>query len=98
MTAPALPRAIGAAPTRIEARAKVTGEARYAYEQEADGIAYCVPVQSSIARGEIRGVDGSAALERAGVVAVLWAGNAPELGDSGDAELRLFQSRTVAYR
>ena len=40
MTAPALPRAIGASPTRVEARAKVTGEARYAYEYEADAVTH----------------------------------------------------------
>src|SRR4051794_22318189 len=93
MTAPAVERAIGASPARLEARAKVTGEARYAYEYEADGIAYCVPVQSAIARGTVREVP---ALP--GVLAALWAGNAPELGDSGDPELRILQSREVAYR
>ena len=93
MTAPEITRAIGSAPPRVEAHAKVTGEARYAYEYEADGIAYCMPVQSTIARGTVREVSAPD-----GVLAVLWAGNAPELGDSGDAELRLFQSRDVAYR
>ena len=93
MTAPAVQRAIGSAPPRIEARAKVTGEARYAYEYEADGVAYCVPVQSTIACGEVRAVE-----VLPGVLAVIWADNAPEIGDSGDPELRLFQSRDVAYR
>ena len=93
----AITGAVGTSPARIEARAKVTGEARYAFEHFPDRVAYCSPVQATIARGEIRGVDGTAALERPGVVAVVWAGNAPELGDTGDAELALFQSRTVSY-
>ena len=29
---------------------------------------------------------------------MIWAENAPALGDAGDAELALFQSRAVAYR
>src|SRR3954454_16567216 len=98
MTAPALPKAVGAPLARIEAREKVTGRARYAYEHQADGMAYCQPVQSTIASGEVRGVDARAALAREGVLAVIWAENAPALADTGEAELRLFQSRTVAYR
>ena len=93
MTAPALPRSIGASPARIEARAKVTGEARYAYEYEAEGVAYCIPVQATIARGSVRSVE---ALD--GVLAVLWAGDAPALAKPDDPELALFQSRDVAYR
>ena len=93
MTAPAVPRAIGASPARIEARAKVTGEARYAYEYEADGLAYCIPVQSTIARGEVREVH-----EVPGMLAVLWVGNAPDLASKDDGELAIFQSRGVAYR
>jgi xanthine dehydrogenase YagR molybdenum-binding subunit len=92
MTAPAVPRSIGASPARIESRAKVTGEARYAYEYEADGVGYCVPVQSTIARGTVREV------EPLPGVTVLWAGNAPELAKPDDPELAIFQSRAVAYR
>ena len=98
MTAPVLPRAVGSPLARVEARAKVTGEARFAYEYAPDRLAYCTPVQATIARGEVRGVDASAALERRGVLAVIWADNAPRLADAGDGELALFQSRGVAYR
>ena len=93
MTAPAIPRSIGESPARIEARAKVTGEARYAYEYEADGVAYCVPVQSTIARGSVREVE-----PLPGVLAVLWAGNAPQLATPDDPELAVLQARDVAYR
>ena len=98
MTAPVLPRAVGTPLARLEAREKVMGRARYAFEHHAEGMAYCLPVQSTIASGAVRGVDAAEALARDGVVAVVWAENAPALGDAGDAELALFQSREVAYR
>jgi xanthine dehydrogenase YagR molybdenum-binding subunit len=98
MTAPVLPRAVGTPLARLEAREKVMGRARYAYEHHAEGLTYCHPVQSTVASGEVRGVDASEALARQGVLAVIWAENAPPLEDAGDAELALFQSRTVAYR
>ena len=98
MTAPVLPRAVGTPLARLEAREKVTGAARYAFEHHAEGMTYCQPVQATIATGEVRGVDAAEALAREGVLAVIWAENAPVLGDSGDAELALFQSRGVAYR
>ena len=53
--------AIGAA-TRIEAPDKVSGKARYAFEHPIDDVAYVWPVQSTIAKGEIRTVDAEAAL------------------------------------
>ena len=99
MTAPAtLSPAVGAPLERIEAREKVTGEARYAYEYPAERVAYAEPVQASIARGEISSLDASQALAHPGVIAVIWHDNAPELAEGADAELALFQSRAVAYR
>jgi len=98
VTAPVLPRAVGTPHARLEAREKVTGRARYAFEHHAEGMTYCQPVQATIASGEVRSVDGHEALARKGVLAVIWAENAPALGDGGDAELALFQSRAVAYR
>jgi xanthine dehydrogenase YagR molybdenum-binding subunit len=98
MTAPVLPKAVGSPLERIEAREKVTGQARYAYEQHGDGMAYCQPVQSTIASGEVRAVDAVEALAREGVLAVIWAENAPALADTDERELALFQSRAVAYR
>jgi xanthine dehydrogenase YagR molybdenum-binding subunit len=98
VTAPVLPRSVGTPHTRLEAREKVTGRARYAYEHHAEGIAYCQPVQATVASGDVRGVDAAPALARDGVLAVVWAENAPALADAGDAELALFQSRAVGYR
>lgn len=98
MTATTLTAAVGAPLTRVEAREKVTGEARFAFEQPADGVAYCAPVQASVAKAEIRGVDASAALALPGVLAVVSVENAPRLAAVDDPELAVLQSRTVAYR
>ncbi len=90
--------AIGAAIDRIEGRAKVTGQAKYAYEYHRDDVAYAAIIQSTIAKGSVRNVDAAAALELRGVHAVLWSGNAPRLHEISDAELQVLQSDRVAYR
>ena len=43
--------------SRVDGRAKVTGEARYAAEHEAPGLCYGVAVNSTIARGRIVRID-----------------------------------------
>jgi xanthine dehydrogenase YagR molybdenum-binding subunit len=99
MATTVLPHAVGASLDRIEARLKVTGEARYAYEHGADQAAYGWIVQSPIARGRVRSIDSSAALEISGAVDVLWHGNAPQLtGEINDRELAVLQSDAIAYR
>jgi xanthine dehydrogenase YagR molybdenum-binding subunit len=47
------PRAIGASLPRIDAVAKATGTAPYAYEQPVTYPLYLHPVQASIARGRV---------------------------------------------
>ena len=81
-----LTRAIGTPLDRIEAREKVTGQARYAYEYPADEVAYAEAVQAPIARGEIGTVDASEALAQPGVIAVISCQSAPTLArvDDGD--------------
>jgi xanthine dehydrogenase YagR molybdenum-binding subunit len=91
-------RAVGAPLARLEGREKVTGQARYAFEQPAEGVLYATVVQASIARGAIRGVDAGAALALPGVVAVLSHENAPRLAEVPDGELLVLQSDRVAYR
>jgi xanthine dehydrogenase YagR molybdenum-binding subunit len=88
---------IGAALDRVEGRDKVTGRARYAYEYPAQRLAYAVAVQSTIASGQITGIDATAALAMPGVLAVLTHENAPKLG-GGSAELRILQGPAVSYR
>ena len=70
-------RAIGSPQTRVEGRAKVTGEARYAFEHPVEGVLYAAAVTSTIAAGRIAGIDTADALAVAGVVCVLSHENAP---------------------
>ncbi|MCW2951438.1 MAG: aldehyde oxidase and xanthine dehydrogenase molybdopterin binding protein [Conexibacter sp.] len=91
-------RAIGTPTDRIEGREKVTGAARYAFEHAPENAAYAWIVQSPVAKGEIHSVDGSAALERPGVIAVVSVENAPRLAAVEEAELHVLQSRTISYR
>ncbi|WP_248958649.1 xanthine dehydrogenase family protein molybdopterin-binding subunit [Sphaerisporangium perillae] len=90
-------RHVGSALDRVDAVEKVTGRARYAYDNAPAGLVHAVPVQATIARGEILEVDVDAILKRPGVVAAIWHGNAPRL-PSADEELAVLQSRRVAYR
>ncbi|MFI6629219.1 xanthine dehydrogenase family protein molybdopterin-binding subunit [Nonomuraea fuscirosea] len=83
---------------RIEGRVKVTGLATYAAEYPAEGVAYACAVQSRIAKGRIKRVDGGPALESPGVLAVLSCEDPPRMSDDADPELALFQHREVAYR
>jgi xanthine dehydrogenase YagR molybdenum-binding subunit len=90
--------AIGAAIDRVEGRAKVTGEAKYAYEYRQDEVAYASIIQSTIAKGRVRSVDAGPALELPGVLAVLSHENAPRLHEVSDGELEVLQSDLVSYR
>src|SRR4051812_41481356 len=61
---------IGKPENRVDGRAKVTGEAKYAAEYTAEGLVYGVVVSGAIARGAIKKIDTSEALEVKGVVQV----------------------------
>ncbi|MEV7008563.1 xanthine dehydrogenase family protein molybdopterin-binding subunit [Streptosporangium sp. NPDC051022] len=95
---PAARPSVGSALDRVEGLEKVTGRARYAFEYSPDDLAYAVPVQATIARGEIRAVDVDTAVKYPGVIAAIWYGNAPRLAPAENAELSVLQSRRVAYR
>ena len=98
MASTVAPGAVGASVRRLEGRAKVTGEARYAVEYPAEGVAYVWPVAATVAAGTVRSVDTEAVLAMPGVLAVLWHGNAATLGEVEDPELLLFQSDQISYR
>ncbi|MBE1530919.1 xanthine dehydrogenase family protein molybdopterin-binding subunit [Actinomadura algeriensis] len=83
---------------RLESREKVTGAARYAYEYPVEGAVYAAAVQAAVGKGEIRWVDDARARAMPGVLDVLSCENAPRLQDTSNAELAVFQSRTVAFR
>jgi xanthine dehydrogenase YagR molybdenum-binding subunit len=87
---------IGTAMNRVEGIDKVTGRARYAYEYAAEGACYAWPVQATIARGLVTGVDAGEVSDQ--VLSVLWHATAPRLVDTGDPTLGVLQSGEVAYR
>jgi xanthine dehydrogenase YagR molybdenum-binding subunit len=89
---------LGSAVQRIEAREKVTGAARYAFEQRGDQAAYAWIVGATIARGVVTKIDASRALADPGVIAVLTHENAPKLEVVANRELEVLQSASVAYR
>ena len=62
---------IGAAEPRYEARAKVTGEARYAADEPSPGALYAALVTTPVARGRVRRIDTRAAEALDGVRLVM---------------------------
>ncbi|MFD8533216.1 xanthine dehydrogenase family protein molybdopterin-binding subunit [Streptosporangium canum] len=92
------PSSVGSGLDRVEGLDKVTGRARYAFEYSPRDLAYAVPVQAAVARGEIRAVDVDAVLKYPGVIAAIWYGNAPRLASDDGGELAVLQSPRVAYR
>ncbi|GGQ29808.1 xanthine dehydrogenase family protein molybdopterin-binding subunit [Streptosporangium pseudovulgare] len=89
---------VGAALERVEGVEKVTGRARYAYENFPDELAYAVPVQATVARGTVLAADVDAVVRLPGVIAAVWHGNAPRLAPADNAELAVLQSDRVSYR
>jgi xanthine dehydrogenase YagR molybdenum-binding subunit len=76
---------IGTATSRVDGRAKVTGEARYAGEFKASGLAYGSVVESAIAKGRIARLDTSEALRVEGVLDVLTHQNRPTMAGTDEA-------------
>ena len=71
--------AMGEGRERVDARAKVTGRARYTAEQQLDDMAHAVLVLSTIARGRIQRIDADAARRVPGFVALLTHENSAPL-------------------
>ncbi len=96
------PVSVGVPHQRIEGRAKVTGEARYAGEVPFAEMAYGWLVTSTVARGRIREIDTKSVLDMPGVVGVLHHENAPRLApDVGmmgpDGTLQILQDDRVPH-
>jgi xanthine dehydrogenase YagR molybdenum-binding subunit len=70
---------IGTATSRVDGRAKVTGEAKYAGEFNTSGLAYGSVVESAIAKGRIVRIDTSEARRLGGVLDVLTHENRPDM-------------------
>ena len=66
-----LAEAVGGRLSRVDGPAKITGAARYAVEQQLEGLAYAVLVESTIASGKVRAIDTAAAEAAPGVLKVL---------------------------
>ncbi|ACA17110.1 aldehyde oxidase and xanthine dehydrogenase molybdopterin binding [Methylobacterium sp. 4-46] len=71
------PLHVGAARSRVDGPAKVTGAARYAAEFKAADLAYGVVVSSAITRGRVTAIDAAAALAVPGVIQVFTHENRP---------------------
>ena len=71
--------ATGTAVSRVDGRAKVTGAARYAAEQQAPDLLYGVVVSGTIAKGRILDIDTMEALQLEGVVEVMSHMNRPKV-------------------
>ena len=79
---------VGKPISRVDGHAKVTGQAKYAYEIR-DGntpARYGYVVQAAIAKGRIAGIDTQAASGAPGVLLVLTYQNAPEQGSGNHRE------------
>src|SRR5215469_6667713 len=83
---------------RVEGPEKVTGRALYAAEHRLEGLVHAVPVLSTVAAGEILGIDDGPALALEGVLTVLTHWNATRLRRVDDRELAVLQSTIVSYR
>ncbi|MDQ3585200.1 MAG: xanthine dehydrogenase family protein molybdopterin-binding subunit, partial [Acidobacteriota bacterium] len=68
---------IGQPTSRVDGRAKVTGEAKYAAEYNVPNLLYGYVVSSEIAKGKITKIDSSGALALEGVLQVFTHENRP---------------------
>jgi xanthine dehydrogenase YagR molybdenum-binding subunit len=95
--------AVGKPLVRREARAKVTGGARYTYEVPVAGVVYGVMITSRCAKGRVASMDTSAAEKHPGVVAILTPFNAMKLPggtkaeDPSDRTVHALQDAVIAY-
>jgi xanthine dehydrogenase YagR molybdenum-binding subunit len=73
---------IGTPTSRVDGRAKVTGQAKYAAEFNVEGLAYGHVVGATVATGRIARIDAGEARKVRGVLDVLTHENRPRMGDS----------------
>jgi xanthine dehydrogenase YagR molybdenum-binding subunit len=76
---------IGTSTSRVDGRAKVTGEAKYAGDFNTSGLVHGSLVESTIPRGRIARIDASAALRVEGVLDVLTHENRPRMAGTDKA-------------
>jgi xanthine dehydrogenase YagR molybdenum-binding subunit len=76
---------IGRPISRVDGRAKVTGQAKYASEYHVPDLAYGFVVSSEVARGTITRIEAADALALPGVLAVFSHENVPRLAQSDES-------------
>ncbi|TPN76718.1 xanthine dehydrogenase family protein molybdopterin-binding subunit [Mesorhizobium sp. CU3] len=76
--------AVGGRLSRVDGPAKITGAARYAFEQQLDGLTHAVLVGATIAAGKVAAIDSRAAETAPGVLAVLTPDTIMELKGASD--------------
>ncbi|WP_246691093.1 hypothetical protein, partial [Mesorhizobium sp. CU2] len=59
--------AVGGRLSRVDGPAKITGAARYAFEQQLDGLTHALLVGATIAAGKVAAIDSRAAETAPGV-------------------------------
>ena len=84
---------IGTSISRVDGAAKVTGAAKYAAEFNAPDLVYGSVVTSTIAKGRVTRIDGSAAMRVKGVIDVLTHANRPHMADNDQA----YKDETAPY-
>lgn len=87
---------LGGSLSRVDGPLKVCGEARYAADFDAPGLAHATMVLSRIACGRVRAIDDSAAKREPGVLLVMTPFNAPRLPEGGQAGIKPPAGRTLS--
>ncbi|ANT51078.1 xanthine dehydrogenase family protein molybdopterin-binding subunit [Mesorhizobium amorphae] len=75
---------VGGRLSRVDGPAKITGAAKYAVEQQLEGLAHAVLVESTVAAGKVRAIDTAAAEGAPGVLLVLTPDTIPPLKTASD--------------
>jgi xanthine dehydrogenase YagR molybdenum-binding subunit len=89
---------IGQPASRVDGRAKVTGEARYAAEHHVPDLAYGYVVSSQVAKGKIVRIDASDALKLPGVFHVFTHENTPPLAQSDSSYSDVIEAPGSPFR
>ena len=76
--------AVGGRLSRVDGPAKITGAAKYAFEQQLEGLVHAVLVGATIAAGKVSAIDSRAAETAPGVLAVLTPDTIMELKGASD--------------
>jgi xanthine dehydrogenase YagR molybdenum-binding subunit len=88
---------IGTPLTRVDGKQKVTGTAKYTAEFEVPQLAYAVMVTSTIASGQIAGMDTAAAEKAPGVLAVITPRNALRM-PGAERRITVLQDTNIYYQ